>query len=80
MLKVGPASAGALPGPACYGRGGTRPTVTDANLILGYLSADNFLGGTMALDRDAAVRAFEPLAAPAGADASSRPRPACTGS
>ena len=66
VLKVGPASAGALPGPACYGRGGTRPTVTDANLILGYLSADNFLGGTMALDRDAAVRAFEPLAARLG--------------
>jgi N-methylhydantoinase A/oxoprolinase/acetone carboxylase beta subunit/N-methylhydantoinase B/oxoprolinase/acetone carboxylase alpha subunit len=62
VLKVGPQSAGALPGPACYGRGGTLPTVTDANLILGYLNADNFLGGTMRLDRDAAVRAFAPLA------------------
>ena len=62
VLKVGPQSAGAVPGPACYGRGGTLPTVTDANLILGYLNAQNFLGGTMTLDVDAAVRAFEPLA------------------
>lgn len=51
LLKVGPRSAGADPGPACYGRGGDRPTVTDANLILGYLSPDFFLGGDMALDR-----------------------------
>ena len=62
VLKVGPQSAGARPGPACYGRGGELPTVTDANLILGYLNADNFLGGAMTLDREAAVRAFEPLA------------------
>ncbi len=62
VLKVGPQSAGARPGPACYGRGGEVPTVTDANLILGYLNADNFLGGAMTLDREAAVRAFEPLA------------------
>jgi len=62
VLKVGPQSAGARPGPACYGRGGTLPTVTDANLILGYLNPENFLGGAMRLDREAAVRAFEPLA------------------
>ncbi|QEC48087.1 hypothetical protein FSW04_11250 [Baekduia soli] len=62
VLKVGPHSAGARPGPACYGRGGELPTVTDANLILGFLNPDNFLGGAMTLDREAAVRAFEPLA------------------
>ncbi|MCW2954972.1 MAG: hypothetical protein JWQ48_4142 [Conexibacter sp.] len=62
VLKVGPRSAGAQPGPACYGRGGTVPTVTDANLILGYLNPENFLGGTMTLDRAAALAAFEPLA------------------
>lgn len=62
VLKVGPHSAGAQPGPACYGHGGTLPTVTDANLILGFLNEDNFLGGAMTLDRAAAVRAFEPLA------------------
>jgi N-methylhydantoinase A/oxoprolinase/acetone carboxylase beta subunit/N-methylhydantoinase B/oxoprolinase/acetone carboxylase alpha subunit len=62
VLKVGPTSAGAMPGPACYGRGGTLPTVTDANLVLGYLNPDNFLGGTMQLDREAAVAALAPLA------------------
>jgi N-methylhydantoinase A len=50
QLQVGPHSAGAVPGPACYGNGGTAPTVTDANLCLGYLGEDNFLGGRMALD------------------------------
>ena len=49
-IKVGPQSAGSLPGPICYGRGGDRPTVTDADLVLGYLNADNFLGGQMRLD------------------------------
>ena len=49
-LRVGPQSAGAIPGPVCYGRGGTEPTVTDANLLLGRLSADRFLGGDMRLD------------------------------
>jgi N-methylhydantoinase A len=58
-LKVGPRSAGASPGPVCYGLGGTEPTVTDANLVLGRLSADNFLGGTMRLDVDAARQAIE---------------------
>ena len=56
-LKVGPISAGADPGPASYGRGGTKPTVTDANLILGRLGEKSFLGGEMALDREAAVAA-----------------------
>jgi N-methylhydantoinase A/oxoprolinase/acetone carboxylase beta subunit len=65
-LAVGPASAGAEPGPACYGRGGTEPTVTDADLALGYLSPEGFLGGTMHLDRkraEAAIagRIAEPL-------------------
>ena len=53
-LRVGPRSAGADPGPACYGRGGTEPTVTDANLVLGYLSTESPLGGGVELDRDAA--------------------------
>jgi N-methylhydantoinase A len=54
LIAVGPESAGADPGPVCYGRGGTEPTVTDANLVLGYLNPDYFNGGTLALDRDAA--------------------------
>jgi N-methylhydantoinase A len=58
LLKVGPESAGAMPGPACYGLGGTRPTVTDADLCLGYLDPDYFLGGEMRLDRDQAARAI----------------------
>ncbi|MBI4529154.1 MAG: hydantoinase/oxoprolinase family protein [Deltaproteobacteria bacterium] len=59
IMHVGPDSAGANPGPACYGRGGTEPTVTDANLVLGYLDADYFLGGTMKLDKDKAFKAVE---------------------
>jgi N-methylhydantoinase A len=62
MLQVGPESAGAAPGPACYGRGGTRATVTDANLVLGRLRADRFLGGAMTLDVAAARRAVAHLA------------------
>jgi len=58
-LRVGPQSAGAEPGPACYGRGGTLPTVTDANLVLGRLGADRFLGGEMQLDLEAAQRAVQ---------------------
>ena len=66
-LRVGPQSAGADPGPACYGRGGTRPTVTDANLVLGRLGADSFLGGEMKLDLEAAKRAIiEHIAEPLG--------------
>ena len=65
-LKVGPPSAGAEPGPACYGRGGTQPTVTDANLVLGRLGADRFLGGEMKLDVKAAERAMASIAKPLG--------------
>jgi N-methylhydantoinase A len=61
LLKVGPDSAGSAPGPACYGRGGASPTVTDADLVLGLLDADNFLGGDMKLDRAAAEAAMERL-------------------
>ena len=61
-LRVGPESAGADPGPVCYGRGGSRPTVTDANLILGRLAADQFLGGQMDLDVTAAEAALDELA------------------
>ena len=60
-LAVGPASAGSVPGPACYGRGGTEPTVTDAHLVLGHLPR-RLLNGAMSLDHDAAVRAVESLA------------------
>jgi N-methylhydantoinase A len=60
-LRVGPRSAGADPGPACYGRGGTEPTVTDANLVLGLLDAGNPLAGGVALDREAAERAIDSL-------------------
>src|SRR3954451_20754224 len=60
-LRVGPHSAGADPGPACYGRGGDQPTVTDANLLLGYLDHDSPLAGGVELDRDAAERAIAAL-------------------
>ncbi len=63
LLQVGPESAGADPGPACYGRGGTQPTVTDANLVLGRLLPDAFLGGKMLLAVDAANSAVGKLAA-----------------
>ena len=67
LLQVGPESAGSEPGPACYGRGGTRPTVTDADLVLGYLDPDYFLGGAMTLDPDAARAALaEHVAEPLG--------------
>lgn len=66
MLRVGPESAGANPGPACYGFGGTRPTVTDANLVLGRINPANFLGGGMALALDRARHALAALAAPLG--------------
>jgi N-methylhydantoinase A len=62
LLQVGPQSAGADPGPACYGRGGLLPTVTDANLVLGRLQADAFLGGAMVLDSQAAITALAPVA------------------
>ncbi len=59
ILRVGPHSAGANPGPICYGQGGTEPTITDANLVLGRISADNFLGGEIRLDVDAARKAIK---------------------
>jgi len=65
-LEVGPQSAGARPGPACYGHGGTEPTVTDANLALGYLDAARFLGGARLLDAAASSRAIAALAGKLG--------------
>lgn len=66
-LKVGPESAGAVPGPACYGRGGVRPTVSDAHVVLGRLCPEHFLGGAMRLDVEAARRAvFDHVARPLG--------------
>lgn len=67
-FRVGPQSAGALPGPAAYGRGGTQPTVTDANLVLGRLDGESFLGGQMQLDVEAARRAIADLARRLGID------------
>ncbi len=61
-LRVGPDSAGADPGPVCYGKGGEVPTTTDADLVLGYLDPDNFAGGSMQLDRQAAATALQKLA------------------
>lgn len=70
VIRVGPRSAGANPGPACYGRGGLAPTLTDANLVLGYLDSASFLGGKMLLDTDAARRVLaEGLGAALGVDA-----------
>lgn len=67
VCKVGPQSAGAEPGPVCYRRGGKKPTVTDANLVLGYLNPDYFLGGKMDLDKEGAVKAIrEQIAEPLG--------------
>ncbi len=61
-MRVGPISAGAQPGPACYGRGGTQPTVTDADVVLGYLDPTTFLGGRLHLDVDKARESFAPIA------------------
>jgi N-methylhydantoinase A len=66
LLKVGPDSAGAAPGPACYGRGATQPTVTDADLVLGYLDPEHFLGGKMPLDIEKARAAIATVAEPLG--------------
>jgi N-methylhydantoinase A len=67
LLRVGPESAGARPGPVCYRQGGTEATVTDADVVLGIISPDNFLGGRMLLDRDAALKAIrEQVAEPLG--------------
>ncbi|MFP6772056.1 MAG: hydantoinase/oxoprolinase family protein [Alphaproteobacteria bacterium] len=68
LLQVGPESAGAVPGPACYGRGGVEATVTDASMVLGYLDPDNFLGGRTRLDKAAAVAALDRLGGELGID------------
>lgn len=69
MLRVGPQSAGSRPGPVCYRKGGTEPTVTDALVVLGYIDAANFLGGDMQLDREGAMAACARVGAPLGLDA-----------
>ena len=68
LLRVGPQSAGADPGPACYGKGGTKPAVTDADLVLGYVPADYFLGGEISLKPDLAQKAIRTVAEPLGID------------
>lgn len=68
ILGVGPESAGAVPGPVCYGRGGTRPTVSDANAVLGLLSPDRFLGGRMEVDLEGARKAIGEVGAAVGLD------------
>ena len=68
LLKVGPRSAGSVPGPACYGRGGEEPTVTDANVALGALSGDTVLAGSLRLDAGRGARAIETVAKPLGLD------------
>jgi len=68
ILHVGPQSAGAMPGPVCYGQGGTAATVTDANLVLGYLDPERFLGGARRLDKMAAEQAVDRVAASLGVE------------
>ena len=75
-LQVGPHSAGSVPGPACYGNGGEAATVTDANVVLGYLDAKAFMGGQRPLDAHAAEAAVGRVATSLGLVAASRPRPA----
>ena len=72
VLKVGPESAGADPGPACYGRGGVRPTITDCYLLVGLIHPEHFLGGRMELDRDAARRAMDAIAGRVGYEGEDR--------
>jgi N-methylhydantoinase A/oxoprolinase/acetone carboxylase beta subunit len=77
-LRVGPHSAGAVPGPACYDRGGTEPTVTDADLVLNRIDPDYFLGGHMQLNREASIKAIkEKIAAPLGLDVTSAAEAIC---
>ena len=78
LLKVGPQGAGARPGPVCYGFGGTEPTISDADLLLGYLNEDYFLGGRMPLNKDAAVEAIrETVAKPLGISETEAARGIC---
>ncbi len=67
-LEVGPKSAGSMPGPACYDLGGEDPTVTDADVVLGYINPDYYLGGKMVLNKDRALEAMRKIGAPAGWD------------
>ncbi|HEY1466731.1 MAG TPA: hydantoinase/oxoprolinase family protein, partial [Acidimicrobiales bacterium] len=76
VLRVGPESAGSRPGPVCYGNGGTRPTVTDADLVLGRLDPASFWGGRLELDVDAAHRALEGVGRPLGLDSEGTARAA----
>ncbi len=79
LLLMGPQSAGADPGPACYGQGGEQPTVSDANLVLGYLNPDGLIGGRLPLDRAKAEKAIKTkIADPLGMSRSSRPPTACS--
>ena len=80
QFRVGPQSAGATPGPACYGRGGEEPTVTDANLVLGVLGSTQRLGGEVTLDADLAHRACELLGTQARHGRARRRRGASAGS
>src|SRR5260370_39471604 len=73
ILHVGPESAGAAPGPACYGRGGTAPTVTDADLVLGFLDAPNFFGGRLGRGAAGPPRARGKIATPRGGDPPAAP-------
>jgi len=73
-LRVGPRSAGSLPGPACYGRGGTEPTVTDANVLLGRLNPESLLGGTMPIRKDLALRSMKGISRMLGLDMSATAR------
>ncbi|WP_226627880.1 hydantoinase/oxoprolinase family protein [Alloyangia pacifica] len=66
LLNVGPRSAGALPGPAAYQRGGTEPTVTDADIVLGYMGTENFVGGSFKVSKEAAIEAIDRLAGELG--------------
>ena len=68
VLKVGPRSAGAVPGPACYGRGATEPALSDAFLLCGFLNPDNFVGGRLRLHPDKSALAMRPLAEALGLD------------
>ncbi len=77
-LGVGPESAGAAPGPACYGHGGTQPTVTDANVVLGRIDPSYFLGGGMSIDTEAAERSMEPLAEKSAWSAGNSPKASST--
>jgi len=74
LLRVGPRSVGADPGPACYGRGGTEPALTDALVVLGLIDPSNFLGGRLALDGEGAVAALARLGSPLGLDAAATAR------